>query len=69
MITLHGTYADECNGQLLDKKLEYVCRVFSFGDRRNIKWYDAVGNIVDINDGDVLLQCGNGTWFALFRCK
>ena len=66
MITLRGTYADECNGPLKDRELRYLCRVFQYGHGREIEWRNAIGEPVDIPDGSVLLQCGAGTWFALY---
>lgn len=59
MKTLSGTYAED------DRKLEYVGRAFYYQG----KWYDGSGNIELVEDGDVLLVCGKGTWFALYREK
>ncbi|MEA3207677.1 MAG: hypothetical protein QOE70_734 [Chthoniobacter sp.] len=66
MITLSGTYAD------LDVRLHYVCRVFRLADRTasvcvGASYVDGVGKPVAVRDGDVLLVCGSGTWFALYR--
>lgn len=63
MITLTGTYADECNGPLADRTLQYVCRVLTYKGR----YYDGVGTELQIEHGDVLLACSD--WFALFREK
>lgn len=63
MITLRGTYADECNGILPDRTLKYVCRVIRYKDC----YYDGIGEKVNVKDEDVLLVCGGGTWFALYR--
>jgi len=63
MITLEGTYADGCNGPIPDASLRYVCRVFLSSDG----FFDGVGNPVEVNDGDVLMLLGRGTWFALYQ--
>jgi len=65
MIKLRGTYADDCNGPLPEKELHYVCRVLSYKG----VYYNGVGQHLEIKDGDVLLMCGHGTWFALYRAK
>lgn len=63
MITLRGTYADYCNGPLPDRMLQYVCRVFLYDG----VYYNGIGEVIDVKDGDVLLVCGKGTWFALYK--
>lgn len=60
MITLHGTYTDD---DRLAGDFEYVCRAIPYGG----KYYNAVGEELEIRDGDVLMMLGNGTWFALYR--
>jgi hypothetical protein len=64
MIALRGTYADECNGPLPDEELRYHCRVFPQRQLGGILWVNGVGEIVMVQDGDVLKVCGDGTWFA-----
>ena len=61
MTNLSGTYAEE------DEGFEYVCRVFWWGEGRNIKWFNGVNEPVEIRHGDVLKILGKGTWAALYR--
>lgn len=63
MIALKGTYADHCNGKLPDRTLQYVCSIKLYKET----YYNMVGEPVEVKDGDVLLICGKGTWFALYR--
>lgn len=67
MITLRGTYADECNGTLPDRELTYSGRVLQYGHGREIKWFNGINEPVEVEDGDVLLQCGQGSWFAHYK--
>lgn len=66
MITLTGTYADECNGPLPDVTLKYACRIHAacYGEDRHLEWVNSVGEKVSVMDGDALKVCGGGTWFA-----
>lgn len=61
MITLKGTYTDE----QFAGELEYVCRALPYGG----KLFNGVGEELFIQDGDVLMQLGMGTWYALYRRK
>lgn len=63
MITLRGTYADDCNGPLPDRILQYVCRAFEYKG----VYYNGIGEVLEVKDDDVLLVCGKGTWFALYK--
>lgn len=60
MITLKGTYTEEMAGEL-----QYVCWVFPY---KGI-FYNGIGELLEIKDGDVLMMLGQGTWFALYRRK
>ena len=60
-MNITGTYAEK------EDELEYVCRVFSYGHGRDIKWVNGVDEPIEIKDGDVLMMLGKGTWFALYR--
>ncbi len=59
MITLRGTYADECDGSLPDRELQFVCRVMPAicTQTRKIVWVNGVGEEIIIQDEDVLQQC------------
>lgn len=65
MITLRGTYADECNGPLPDEELTYNCRVMpAYRQGEGLIYVNGIGSLVNVQDGDVLKVCGGGTWFA-----
>lgn len=68
MISLTGTYADECNGALPDRVLKYACRCFIAAAKPNRKpiYIDGVGTVIEVSDGDALVPLGDGTWFALY---
>ncbi len=69
MITLTGTYADDCNGPLPDVTLKYAGRLFAYGSGRHIKYFTPIDQEVKLKDGDVLKVCGAGTWFAHYTLE
>ena len=60
MITLTGTYADD---EQITKK--FACRVF-LKDKNNLIFVNGVDEEVQVEDGDVLVQFGDASWFALY---
>lgn len=69
MITLRGTYADECNGVLPDRELQFICRVIPAicNEKRKIIWVNGIGEEIIINDEDILQQFCEGGWYALYK--